>query len=81
MSNNIPDFQTLLLPILELENDGRTHHIKNVIDKIAKKYNLTEEEVNMYLESGSQKILYNRAYWAKAYLKMAGLVENVARPI
>ncbi|RYZ28021.1 MAG: restriction endonuclease [Chitinophagaceae bacterium] len=79
MSNNIPDFQTLLLPILEMVNDGNVHHIQNVIDKIAKKYNLTEEEVNMYLESGSQKILYNRVYWAKAYLKMAGLVENVAR--
>ncbi|RYE55220.1 MAG: restriction endonuclease [Sphingobacteriales bacterium] len=79
MNNNIPDFQTLLLPILQLVRDNNTHNIHDVIGKIAKMYNLTEEEINMYLESGSQKILYNRVYWAKAYLKMAGLVENVAR--
>ena len=75
----IPDFQSLMLPLLKAASDGQSHSINNVCEKLATEFSLTEEELNQYLASGSQKIFYNRVYWAKAYLKMAGLVENVSR--
>jgi restriction system protein len=75
----IPDFQSLMLPVLKFVRDNKEHSIHDVIDFLAKEFKLTEEELNEWLPSKTQKIFYNRVYWAKAYLKMAGLVENVKR--
>lgn len=75
----IPDFQKLMLPLLKSVGDGEMHSISATHDTLAGQFKLTDEEVNQYLPSGSQKIFYNRVYWAKAYLKMAGLVENIHR--
>ncbi len=75
----IPDFQKLMLPLLKCVSDGQSHSISLVHDSLSKEFNLTEDEVNQFLASGSQKIFYNRVYWAKAYLKMAGLIENTTR--
>lgn len=73
----IPDYQTLMLPLLKFSGDGQEHSITDAIDFLAEKFNLTEAELNEWLPSKSQKLFYNRVYWAKAYLKMAGLVENL----
>lgn len=75
----IPDFQTLMLPTLKFVGDNKEHSIIETIESLAKEFNLTEEELNEWLPSKTQKIFYNRVYWAKAYLKMSGLVENVRR--
>lgn len=75
----IPDFQKLILPLLKTVSDGQSHSISITHDILAKQFRLSDEEINQYLQSGSQKIFYNRVYWAKAYLKMAGLVENTHR--
>jgi len=75
----IPDYQTLMLPLLKFSGDQQEHSIADAIEFLAKSFNLTEEELNEWLPSKSQKIFYNRVYWAKAYLKMAGLVENTRR--
>ena len=40
---------------------------------------MSDEEANQYLPSGNQKTFYNRVFWAKAHLKMAGLIENIKR--
>ena len=75
----IPDFQKLMLLSSKCVSDGQSHSISLVHDSLSKEFNLTEDEVNQFLASGSQKIFYNRVYWAKAYLKMAGLIENTTR--
>ena len=75
----IPDYQTLMLPLLKFCEDQNEHSISDAIESLAKEFNLTEDELNEWLPSNSQKLFYNRVYWAKAYLKMAGLVENVRR--
>jgi restriction system protein len=72
----IPDYQTLMLPLLRTISDGQIHSIKDTIDSLAKKFKLTEEDLNEWLPSKSQKKFYNRVYWAKANLKMAGVLEN-----
>ncbi len=75
----IPDYQTLMLPLLKLIDDERVHAIKDTIDILAKKFKLTEEDLNEWLPSKSQKKFYNRVYWAKAHLKMAGVLENMGK--
>lgn len=75
----IPDFQTLMLPFMQHIADGQEHTTTDTHDTLAKQFNLTDEEVNQYLPRGVQKIFYNRVFWAKAHLKMAGLIENIKR--
>lgn len=75
----IPDFQTLMLPFMQHIADGQEHTTTETHDTLAKLFNLTDEEANQYLPSGNQKIFYNRVFWAKAHLKMAGLIENIKR--
>jgi restriction system protein len=75
----IPDFQTLMLPLLKYASDGQIHNIKESINTLANHLNLTEEDLNEWLPSKSQKKFYNYVYWAKAHLKMAGVIENKGR--
>ncbi|MGN0017471.1 MAG: winged helix-turn-helix domain-containing protein [Candidatus Gastranaerophilaceae bacterium] len=42
----IPDFQTLMLPLLELLKDGKPVKLSEMVDIMSNKYNLTEEERN-----------------------------------
>jgi restriction system protein len=75
----IPDFQSIMLPLMNNIQDGQEHSTKLTHDQLAKHFNLTEEERNEFLPSGNQRIFYNRVFWAKAHLKMAGLIENTRR--
>jgi restriction system protein len=75
----IPDFQSIMLPLLTEANDGQEHSTKDAYKSMASMFTLSEEELERYLPSGNQKVFYNRVFWAKAHLKMAGLVENTKR--
>lgn len=72
----IPDFQTLMLPLLELLKDGQPTKLSKMVEEMSDKYNLTEEERNTWLPSKRQKTMYNRVAWAKQYLKDYELVES-----
>ncbi|MDS1031147.1 restriction endonuclease [Porphyromonadaceae sp. NP-X] len=75
----IPDFQSIMLPFLNIISDGQEHSTNEINDQLANYFNLTPEEINTYLPSGSQKIFTNRVAWAKSYLKRAGLIETTKR--
>jgi restriction system protein len=75
----IPDFQTLMLPVLQIAGDGQPHSTGEVIEIIASHFGLSDEDRNELLPSGRQFRLDNRISWARAYLKMAQLVENAGR--
>lgn len=72
----IPDFQTLMLPVLELLKDGKPVKLSDMVVVMSDKYNLTEEERNEWLPSKVQKTMYNRVAWAKQYLKNAELIDS-----
>lgn len=76
---SIPDFQTLMLPLLRLASDGREHYIHDAVDELADQFDLTEEQRTKLLPSGQQPVFYNRVGWARTYLKKAGLVEDPRR--
>jgi len=74
----IPDYQTLMLPVLRLAAEGETR-VANVAERIANDLGLTEAERNELLPSGRQRILHNRIHWAKFYMSKAGLIASPAR--
>ncbi|MCY4560541.1 MAG: restriction endonuclease [Chloroflexi bacterium] len=73
----IPDYQTLMRPVLESAQEGEVR-IGEVVDRLADRLDLSEEERNELLPSGQARFA-NRVHWAKGYLKQAGLVEPTKR--
>jgi restriction system protein len=75
----IPDFQTIMLPLLQQFGDGKEHSTHEVFEKLAKVFSLTEEELNELIPSGKQSSFYNRVGWARTYLTKSGLLEMSRR--
>ncbi|MGO4111952.1 restriction endonuclease [Rhizobium ruizarguesonis] len=74
----IPDYQTLMLPVLRLAAEGETR-VAEVAERIADDLGLTLEERDELLPSGRQRLLHNRIHWAKFYMSKAGLIASPAR--
>ena len=74
----IPDFQTLMLPVLRIAATGEVR-ISDVVETLAAEFALTPEEQSHLLPSGRQTTFANRVHWAKSYLGKAGLVELTRR--
>lgn len=77
----IPDFQSIMLPLLRFCADSREHTNREAIETLAQEFRLTEEERKQLLPSGQQCVFENRVAWARAHMKMAGLIENTSRGI
>jgi len=75
----IPDYQSLMLPLLRLVSDKQEYRYRDLIDKLALEFKLTDEERKELLASGSQPVFDNRVGWAKTYLKKAGLIDAPKR--
>lgn len=75
---SIPDFQTLMLPVLREAASGEVR-ISDVVERLANEFGLTPEERSHLLPSGRQTTFSNRVHWAKSYLGKAGLVELTRR--
>ncbi len=70
----VPDFQSLMLPLLKLSSDGGEHSLAGAREALSAEFQLTEEEREEPLPSGRQAKFANRVAWAKSYLQQAGLV-------
>jgi restriction system protein len=68
-----------MLPFLKIISDGKEHTTVETNQKLAKYFNLTDEKLEEYLPSGSQKTFPNRVAWTRSHLKMAGLIENTKK--
>jgi restriction endonuclease Mrr len=77
----IPDFQTIMLPLLKQLGDGEEHTNQETADVLAREFDLTDEERSQLLPSGSQTVFTNRVAWAKAHFKRAGLIEPTRRGV
>jgi len=75
----IPDYQTIMLPLLQFLADEKEHNIGEVVDALAEQFKLSAEERQQLVSSGQQTVLRNRAGWARTYLKKAGLLESTRR--
>lgn len=75
----IPDYQTVMLPLLQFLKDGKEHNIGEVVESLVDQFMLSTEERQQLLGSGQQTIIRNRAGWARTYLKKPGLLESTRR--
>jgi restriction system protein len=76
---SIPDFQAIMLPLIELTGDGKEHKLSDAISYLAAHFNLSDTERRELLPSGKQARFDNRVGWACTYLKKAGLLAYPAR--
>jgi restriction system protein len=74
----IPDFQTVMLPLLKLLSDGQEHSVSELVEQLSASFGLSEQEVKQLLPSG-QRTFYNRVLWARVYLSKAGLLATPSR--
>ena len=77
--NMIPDFQTLMRPVLAHLSDGETRRSRDVKDAMADEFRLSDVERAEMLPSGRQRTMDNRVGWALTYLSQAGLVRRPSR--
>ena len=75
----IPDFQSLMLPLLKVVADGREYRLRDAVELLAEEFHLTDEERQQLLPSGRYPTFDNRIAWAKTYLKKAGLIDQPRR--
>src|SRR5712692_6572652 len=75
----IPDFQTLMLSLLQLAADDQEYSIRDTREMLADQFTLSPEEKAELLPSGRQPIFDNRVAWAKSYLQQAGVLKPTRR--
>lgn len=76
----IPTHDELMLPFLEVLSDEKQHSKKELVEILGKKFNLTEDEMNELIPSGSKKFS-GRVGWARTYLKASKLIDSPERAI
>jgi len=75
----IPDFQSIMLPLLTALTDGQLRSTQQLDDALGPVFKLTEDERNALLPSGTQSVFRNRIGWANSYMRKAGLIESPKR--
>jgi restriction system protein len=77
----IPDFQSLMLPLLTYLAGDTERTNQETLDALAASSNLSDDERTQLLPSGRPTVFRNRVAWAKSYLVRAGLIEASRRGI
>ena len=75
----IPDFQTVMLPLLQFASDQQEKSLREAVAVLSDKFNLSEEERSQRIPSGGQTTIMNRLGWAGTYLRKAELLELTRR--
>ena len=75
----IPDFQTLMLPLLRLAADGAEHTLAGSVEALADEFKLTADERAQLNAAGRARTFYNRVAWASTYLRASVLMVSTGR--
>jgi hypothetical protein len=70
----VPDFQTVILPLLRLAGDDGQHTLSDAVERLSQEFQLSDADRSDVLKSGQSR-LYNRVGWARTYLVKAGLLQ------
>jgi len=77
----VPDYQTLMLPVLRLLADAAEHPAGSVIEALSKEFALTPEERAQLVGSQRISLMASRVHWAMTYLAQAGLTDRPRRGV
>jgi restriction system protein len=75
----IPDYQSLMSPLLEIASDGAEHTLAELRTQLSARLALSESDLAERISSGTQTVFWNRVAWAVQYLKAAHAIEPVRR--
>ena len=75
----VPDYQSFMSPLLRAVQDGGAHTMKELYERLATEFQLSEAEMGELLPSGRQATYMNRIGWARTYLLKAGALESPQR--
>lgn len=74
-------WEDFLKPILEITKNNQNWNRNELVEEVAKKVGITQEERNEVLANSLQKRYVNRIGWAICRLHVAGLMQNIERSI
>ncbi len=77
---SVPDYETLMLPVLQTLSDGQPHVVAEVRQALATRLGLTQEDLDRRIPSGSP-IFNSRVHWAATYMAQAGLLRRPRRAV
>jgi restriction system protein len=75
----IPDYQSVMLPLLRLAGDQQEHTLREAVDTLSVQFNLTAQERRALLPNGQQLIFVNRVVWALTFMYRARLLAPTPR--
>ncbi len=75
----VPDYQSLMLPLLVIAGDGNEHSLNESIEILAQQIGVSEIDRNEMLPSGMQRKFDNRVSWARTYMQKALLLSSPGR--
>src|SRR6266481_4554230 len=76
----VPDFQSLMLPLLTATVNGAIS-ASDLRKQVAASEKLSEEDLAEMLPSGKQTTFANRTAWANVHLQRAGLIEKTGHGV
>ena len=76
----IPDFESIMLPLLKCVQDGKVWSMIDVEKFLISKLGLSKEDATQLKPSSSYETIFsNRTRWARFYMKKAGLLTDPKR--
>jgi restriction system protein len=77
----IPDFQTMMRPLLLVLEDGQERTSTQIREALASEFSLTQEELAEMIPSGRAKTFANRVAWAMTHMYQARLLDRPRRSV
>lgn len=77
----IPDYQTLIRPLLAFLSDGQERSTSDLRSALADTFRLTDAELRELVPSGQKPLFNDRISWATSYLTQAGALTRVRRGV
>ena len=74
----VPDFQSLMLPLLKLFGEGKTN-VAQCLPALQREFSISDEEAAELNPSGTMTTFANRTHWARTYMSKAGLLTSPSR--
>lgn len=74
----VPDYETLMLPVLRLFGSG-AKNVAECVPRIKDEFSISDEEAQELIPSGRITVLQSRTHWARTYLSKAGLLHSPSR--
>lgn len=75
----VPDYQSLMLPVVRLLHDQQEHAIRDLVSDVSDQLSLTPDDRGQRLPSGVTRTIASRTHWAVTYMAKAGLIDRVGR--